>query len=797
MYVLRLRIEYKDIRDVLTRISIYEDGYAGAPVYRTAASAIKVEWGDQSGQGLPLIYGSSCTIFFESEADYEFLYLFGADNRTHLVIVEKDGQLFWTGFNDPDSWSEPLIAVPYPVECTAYDGLGFLKDIDFVDDAGDAYEGKKTMFELVKICLLKTGLDLPINAAIDWEEEQQAAGTDLMKVHQYNCDRFVGKKCLDVLSELLRKCRIMQRSGEWWIISDSNWKNLIFQYFRTSTSGILTSGVLNPQSAELWQEGEATIEMLPALRQLVVVQDYGYNANLVQNGSFETFNEELATFKGWINNYVTPEQRNLNDDGDKYILIPGHEYYGTLHDEKYGLQTKNIEKQKAFNQTTSVFNISMKYALMGFQASLIFIRVKITGAGGSYYLRRVRYFETSEVPWEWINYNDKESLGDDMICLKSHLKVSAYTGITLPHPYYNTFDNVPAYPADQVIDHFESFKASVTGIPVTGTLSLQLFVPYTNSSNVAGSCFTGIKMELLDEQAEKYPTKKSFKVVNSLRNNYTPDTVTAITGDYPDIVNSDVIYSGGISRLDNSHTTGWRIAGTATYYTHAEFIARLMAAEMRTPRQNYVARLADLIPRLNLVVIDDNNPGKRFVENGISYTDDYQLADGRWTEIIDIDFSGQTVETAETFEDASSNTQTVVKTPANPVNIEERVAVMDLKSAVISAPGYLDAEYFEGDTSEEDGFTRIRPNFFDSGRFSPASRAVERLFLREYSEAPVGRKNVHVYRTVEPEAGVIIDQDVLFHSLVVTTTGFTLTIDPAEDLTGVNIEYTFYLKNTL
>lgn len=220
-----------------------------------------------------------------------------------------------------------------------------------------------------------------------------------------------------------------------------------------------------------------------------------------------------------------------------------------------------------------------------------------------------------------------------------------------------------------------------------------------------------------------------------------------------------------------------------------------MAAEMRIPRQNYVARLADLIPRLNLVVLDDNNPGKRFVENGISYTDDYQIADGRWTEIIDIDFSGQSVETAETFEDAKSTT--VIKTVANPVNIEERVTVMDLKSAVISAPGYMDGEYFDGETSEDDGFTRIRPIYFDSGRFSPESRAVERLFNHEYTAAPVGRKNVHVYRIVEPEAGMFIDQDVLFHSLVVTPLGFTLTIDPSENLEGVIIEYLFHLKNTL
>lgn len=76
-----------------------------------------------------------------------------------------------------------------------------------------------------------------------------------------------------------------------------------------------------------------------------------------------------------------------------------------------------------------------------------------------------------------------------------------------------------------------------------------------------------------------------------------------------------------------------------------------------------------------------------------------------------------------------------------------------------------------------------------------ASRSVSVIFTKAFTSIPVGRKNIHAYRLVEPESGLVIDQDVLFHSLVVTTTGFTLTIDQGEALTGIIIEYHFTKTN--
>lgn len=800
-YGLRLRIEYKDVNEVLTRINIYQKDYVGNADVRYPHAGIRVEWGDQGADGLPLVYGSSCTIYFDSETDYEFLYLFAADARKHLVEIEKASVLFWKGYIEPDSWSEPLIAVPYPVQCTAYDGLGFLKDTPFVDDAGDDYTGKKTLFEVLQICLNKTGLALTINTAIDWEEETQVAGTDLLKLHKTNCDNYKGLSCYEVLEVEFKEISIRQRNGVWWVISNSALTHNVIYYFSTTPEGVTDAGNFNPVASGFWFEGSPTMQVLPAVKQLTIKQDYGYLANLVQNGSFTDYDTILNQFETWTNIGVTPSQKDLNKDGDKYVYLPGKQYPDTYGNEGYGLITYGIKKSIAVKANASVCSFALKYALLGTRyAGLMFVKILLIGTATTYYLRRKPYV-LKEQEFEWYNLAAKPSQGDAHISLGSHLEKSKASGHT--NEYYNTFDPVTPWSFLDVVNHFENFKASVSGLPVDGNIEIHLLVPYSNRAETYGSAYTGLAVEILDSNEEKYPEAKSFKIINSPNNNFVPDDITATLGDYPVNSNADAIYTGGISRIDGTATTGWKVDGIITYYTFAELIGRLMVSAQRNPRQSYQVRLADMIPSLAMVVTDENNPGKRLVEHGISYDDRLQTIEGRYTEVLAVDFTGQSVELKDEYITPTLPNTGVggggggyEKTP-NATNTEQRVEVMDEKSAIVSKAGYLEDEFFESVIDGESGFNRIRPKY-DAGILTDlASASVDVTFRTEYKSLPVGRNSIHIYRLVEPEAGLIIDQGVLFNSLVVTVTGFTLTIDPSEDLAGIIIEYLFKPQNKL
>ena len=75
------------------------------------------------------------------------------------------------------------------------------------------------------------------------------------------------------------------------------------------------------------------------------------------------------------------------------------------------------------------------------------------------------------------------------------------------------------------------------------------------------------------------------------------------------------------------------------------------------------------------------------------------------------------------------------------------------------------------------------------------SHNVSVTFKNLYKQIPVGRDLTKVYRSYEEAPGKPVLEDVLFYNLDVTLTGFTLTIDSSEGLTGVFVEYHFKEKS--
>lgn len=714
-YGLRLKIEYRDRNDILTAINIYQDGFTGVADVRTANQGIRIEWGDQGGEGMPVIYGSSCTICFDAEFDYEFLYLFSSNAKLHRVDIEKNEAIFWTGFIEPDGWSEPLISPPYAVQCTAYDGLGFLKDTPFLDADGLVYTGKKTIFEILKICLLKTGLDITIHTGIDWQEQLQEAGTDLTKVHKVNCDAFLDLSCYEVLEKLLPECRIFQRSARWWVISNTNFYRYTIDYFTTYPDGSTAIESLVSAADGYWFEDQATMEILPAFKHLNVVQNYGVIENLIINGSFDKFNN--GQFEGWIETGVTPRQIDLNKDGDKYVFLWGTYWpeEPITHDTNIA-PSRYIAKTLSVKQSTSVFKLSLNYGLIGAEkkACEMFITCKLIGANHSYFIKyKPTELDNEGFEW-WIDDGLKYWIIENGIHQPSSLgfiSLSAHNKKNFEGNYYKTPDNVSAYGFDKIVDHFESFTAAVEGIPEDGTLELKLYVPYTNEFLILGSAFTGIKLELLTTDEERYPETTAYKITNSVLNNYVPEDAEMLIGDYPDLANSDIMFKGGLSRLDNSHTTGWRQIGTTDYHTYAEFIALIRGAYQKIPRQAYQVRMADMIPTLNMVIWDVNNSDRRLLENGITYDDRMQAVEGRYIELFAINFTGLTVISATEFDSKTGKAKgdTTTKTiSANPINAAQRVTLIDSTGAIVSLPGHLYENDFEINEGKNDGFTRLQ-----------------------------------------------------------------------------------------
>jgi hypothetical protein len=687
-YGLRYRLEYKDRNEVLTQINIYRRDYTGTADVRYAPAAFKAEWGDQGSNDTlpPCIYGSSVTVYLDAEIDFEFLNLFSADAKKHLVEIKKGGVVFGKWFIEPDTWNEPLTATPYPCQFTAYDNLGFLKNIDF-----DAIDEFRTIESIITDLLELTGLGLSINFNINFLDE---TSTDY-KSHLINTIDFAEMNCFDVLQQVAVNCRIYQRGGAWHVVSNKKINQKPITY------------------TDFWQEGEANLDVIAAIKQLRLTQDFGYKANVLSNGSFVDYNAELAKFATWENINITPVQQSLNDDGDKFVYLYGQQYPGRFNDGGYGQLTKFIRKTLPVNQTTSQVTFETKFALMGTKYSCyMFMRITLHNENANYYLRYKPWTDETSAEFIWKNFTDNFPFNDAdlMLTLKSHLEVSHASGKT--GKYYNTYDKVTAIPFQKIADNFETFKASVAGLPISGDLRIDLFVPYTDRSQISGSCFTGVKMNILDEQAEEYPTKREIKVINDLNNNAVPDEITLKIGDYPEIVNNKIIFNGGIQRANGETTHAWGYPGATTLYSFSEFIARNLAAQSINPRYVFKAKLCDIIPVDIIVVEDVNIPGKIFVETALTYDDDTQACEGNYVEQVDNNIDLLIVENTTSLiviDPLKNATEKSAKT----VNTTKTVQLIDDAGALTSSPAYLSDSDFElkatdVDSTEEDGFARIQ-----------------------------------------------------------------------------------------
>lgn len=711
-YALKILLEHHDTNDALNRIEIEERDYAGEidqPELEGDEPAT-LTTGDTSNT-LPTIYGTELRVKFLCATDFKYLDLYTNDARRYRVTKKIAGQVVFKGFVTPENYSEPYTKAPYFVEATATDGLGNLKDTKFTDENGDEYEGRCSIVQLLALILKKTGLELNINIATTITEATQGTGTDYTAANTIDAKTYAGKNCYEILEDLFRGSRIMQRMGEWWVISYDNFQNNSIAYRKyNATANYLYAGTISLLAADFWIENEPELAMEPAAKQMKLTQPYGYNANLVTNGSFSKYNAELNKFETWINNGgVLPLQYVLNKDGDKYVYIPGQQYPGRFGDGGYGGINKYLSKRLPIRQTNSILKLALDYALMGSSKSCyMFIRLLLIGSTETYYLRYKPYTDATTAEFVWRNDAWNFGAADKTLCLKSHLEVSHASLRT--GKYYNTFDKVDAYPADKITEHFEKFTASVEGVPISGQLELQLLVPYTDRSEIGGTCFTSVQFELLDEQNEQYPEKMEFEITNDINNNYSPEDVEQLMGDYPDVINYDIIYTNGIQNPSGARTTAWSLPGSASY-TYAELIGRLIVAMQASPRQKYNIRLTDITPGLNMIIVDELNSNRRFLETGMTYYSRMQAIEGSYVEVLTVNIDSLTVKAAEDL--AKLPESTAVEIPAQTENIDARVELLDTAGAKVSQPAFMYANDFELKTTDpesldEDGKARIQ-----------------------------------------------------------------------------------------
>lgn len=790
----RLTIVSSDIDGNELDVKVYLEGYAGSPVTRFGTGApLEIIAGASEGELLPIVYGTQATVRFLCENDYEFFDLFVSNARDcYVEILLNTTQTLFKGFIDPGKWSEPLTAPGYEVEFTAFDGLGLLKDEDFKDTGKTYYEGWQTPLDILSAILEKTGLELPLNTKVNIRPAGALTTADALTQVTKDLVTYRDMSCYDVLTALFKNCRIFQRGGEWNIISNDNWVETSITAFHYTSTGVADgTKAITLRISDFWYENEPMLSLVSAIKQITVKQDFGLKANIIENPDFTDY--EAGNFDGWTPLGVTvPEQRAYDDKGNKYVYLPGTEYKASWTDPRsYGIFSNGY----AVKATANIPRISVDYATIGLagKAANIFVGIKLVTSTTAYCVIANLLEDNKTIEYIWDERATIQPLG-----CPPQVTHNKHWGT--PDSYFIDKAPVSTYPADEVADHFATQVFTLKeGIPADGTLYIYLYTPNTNApSNVFGSCFRAVSIRFTDETDGELATGTEVIIENNPGNNYVPEDLKIINGDVPDIENDTVIYAGAFKLNDGSEnsTTAWELDGNAAQYTWAEMMARLMANELRAVKQSVNGRVADVALGAPMVFEDPNNTGHLFVECGVTYDFRMKTLEGRFIEVTEADPTGFTLFTKTDYKKTDSNGSTS-STPAVVLSTDEKVGMITPLFEIVNVPGHLSTDDFVQEIDETTGRALIRTRAnVQAGRLTGlASRTVTVTFRQAFDEIPVGLPRA--YRMVA-DGGVYLMQDVLFSYPTeswLTETGFTITIDTAEELTGIIILYDFTESN--
>lgn len=219
------------------------------------------------------ILGTSLEIYAECKVDGEFSQLYTSSADEFRVEVYRNRVLQWTGFVSPELYSEPDIAPPYDVQIIATDGLGELKNYDFVQGGNP-----RSFLGHLNAMLAHTSLDLGVEAvsSLEYYDDGWSGNTGMMSVVTDMSHR-EGEDCYEVLQSMLSSVNavITQQEGKWMVIRESD------MHVLAGDLGPVAFGAMTDNS--WWPVGNLSTDIIPAKKSLALISENHYKATVLDN----------------------------------------------------------------------------------------------------------------------------------------------------------------------------------------------------------------------------------------------------------------------------------------------------------------------------------------------------------------------------------------------------------------------------------------------------------------------------------------------------------------------------------
>lgn len=332
-YAVKYRLEFQDTlheSGKFHRVDILERNYVGEIIeFCSGGDPLHVKWNGDSNDPNKTLIPSELDLQVLKEAVGEFEDLFTDDDRKFKVehrvsdINDFTGiPLYWTGYVVPELHNEPWVFEPFPLDITATDQLGELKNLDFLDRNGNKIKGDQKAIKLIAEILKTTGLELNIRCGLNiFAAEMTTAITDdpldqaYIDTRIFLDDKDSPLKCEEVIDRILTpfRAQLCQAQGYWWLrrLSDAVGTFAYREFdpegeYVDNNSLAPTLGLKFPSETNraAWANRSAFLSHFRNYGYFSITQNLGKDNNLIDEGRFEEDDiTELSSgnqfFKNW------------------------------------------------------------------------------------------------------------------------------------------------------------------------------------------------------------------------------------------------------------------------------------------------------------------------------------------------------------------------------------------------------------------------------------------------------------------------------------------------------------------
>ena len=333
-YGVKYRLNYCNKDGDAFRLDIEIDGYSGEifPIEGTAVPFVLTMHNNNEFPKLETIRATEATIEVYEDDNINIDSLLTSNETAIRISHYKNGSLNWQGFAVPDFY-HVSIEDARVITITASDRLGALKSI-----GADERYGQDSLLNILRRCLLKTGLKLNIKIIIGFNSTDVVI-KNMPLSNLVLCDRLFNQRgeainCYDVIKSIcdMFNCFITQKDGYWWIVNKEQLELGTGEVVEYSWDGE------DFEAVEVTDFSRQTIDfdfvdtggermVRPVLREVGILGEFGGSIAYPQNNDFREWTG--SSFPGWIpyNSFVsgvfTGNVREYNPDGTIKDFEPG------------------------------------------------------------------------------------------------------------------------------------------------------------------------------------------------------------------------------------------------------------------------------------------------------------------------------------------------------------------------------------------------------------------------------------------------------------------------------------------